>query len=256
MNLVVLGSGTSVPHPKRSGPAFWLEASGGSVLLDCSASAVHRMAEENLDWANLDAIWISHFHLDHCGGLAPLLFGTKHAPETQGRKKPLRIFGHAGLSDLLQKFSDANSYDLFKQPFPLEVIEVERLEPFEILKGVEATACATPHTPESCAIHIRDATATFVYTSDTGYAPTMATLARGVDLLLMECSFVRNKPVKIHLDLAEAVRLIRRGEPKKTVLTHLYPVWDDVDFQNEVAKLSPGREVIEAIDGLRIKFPE
>ena len=93
MKLVVLGSGTSVPHPERSSAAFWLETTGGTILLDFAASAVHRMAEENLDWVNLDAIWISHFHLDHCGGLAPFLFGTKHAPATQKRKKPLRIFG-------------------------------------------------------------------------------------------------------------------------------------------------------------------
>ena len=33
-------------------------------MLDFSASAIHRIAQENLDWANLDAIWISHFHLD------------------------------------------------------------------------------------------------------------------------------------------------------------------------------------------------
>ena len=256
MKLTVLGSGTSVPHPKRSSPAFWLETSAGTILLDCSASAVHRMAQENLDWANLDAIWISHFHLDHCGGLAPFLFGTKHAPETQPRTKPMRVFGAAGLRGLVQKFSEANSYDLFKQPFPLEIFEVERLEKFEILSGVEAVASSTLHTAESHAIHLRERETTFVYTSDTGYDPTLAALARRVDLLLMECSFVKAKPVKIHLELPEAIRLIRRAEPKRTILTHLYPQWDAVNFQQEVTKLLPGREVLEAVDGLRISFPE
>jgi len=28
------------------------------------------MAQERVDWPNLDVIWISHLHLDHCGGLA------------------------------------------------------------------------------------------------------------------------------------------------------------------------------------------
>ena len=93
MQFVVLGSGTSVPHPKRSSSGYWLETENGSLMLDFSASAIHRLAQEKLDWANLDAIWISHFHLDHIGGLAPFLFGTKYAPETQERKKPLRIFG-------------------------------------------------------------------------------------------------------------------------------------------------------------------
>ncbi|CAL1549056.1 unnamed protein product, partial [Lymnaea stagnalis] len=97
MKFTVLGAGTSVPHAERSSSGYWVETEKGSVLLDCSASAVHRMAQEKLDWANLDAIWISHFHLDHIGGLAPFLFGTKYAIETQNREKPLKIFGPKGL---------------------------------------------------------------------------------------------------------------------------------------------------------------
>src|SRR5690606_16424236 len=95
MKLIVLGSGTTIPHAVRTPSAYWLETTGGTILLDCSATAPHRMAEEGLDWGNLDAVWISHFHLDHVGGLAPFLAGTKHAAETEGRTKPLRIFGPA-----------------------------------------------------------------------------------------------------------------------------------------------------------------
>ncbi|MBA2620274.1 MAG: hypothetical protein H0U87_03640, partial [Acidobacteria bacterium] len=61
MKFIVLGSGTAVPHARRSSSGYWLETStGGTILLDCSAAAVHRMAQEKLDWANLDAVWISH----------------------------------------------------------------------------------------------------------------------------------------------------------------------------------------------------
>lgn len=127
MKLIVLGSGSSVPHAKRSSSAYWLETSGGTILLDCSAAAIHRMAEEHCDWVNLDVIWLSHFHLDHIGGVAPFLFGARHAPEMQSRKKPLKIFGAKGLLQLLKSFDAANNYKLFEQPFPVEVREVEPL---------------------------------------------------------------------------------------------------------------------------------
>ena len=71
MRLIVLGSGTSVPHARRASTTHWLETERGTLLLDMSADAPHRMAQEGLDWAGLDAVWISHFHLDHSGGLAP-----------------------------------------------------------------------------------------------------------------------------------------------------------------------------------------
>lgn len=251
MKFIVLGSGTAVPHAQRSSSGYWLEIESGSLLLDCGASVIHRMARENLDWANLDAIWISHFHLDHAGGVAPFLFGAKNASETQNRKKPLRIFGAKGLQRLLNNFDNANDYKLFKQPFPIEIVEVEPLEKFEILKGVEAITMKTPHTDESLAVHLRDQTdKTIVYTADTGYTKLLGEFARDVDLLLMECSFFKNKPVEKHLELGEAMHVARFAKPKKIVLTHFYPEWDAVDFQKEVAKFSPSCEVIEAKDGL------
>ena len=252
MRLTVLGSGSSIPHPKRSSSGYWLETTSGTLLLDCSASAIHRMTEENLDWANLDAIWISHFHLDHCGGLAPFLAGTKHSPAMKRRKKPLRIFGPLGLKGLMARFDGVNNYRLLEQPFPIEVIEVEVLETFDILPGVEAVAMQTPHTDESHALHIRNGDTTLVYSADTGFDEKLAAFANKVDLFILECTFVKDKPVKKHLELAEAMFLIRKTRPKRAMLTHFYPQWDDVEFDAEVARFSPICEMIEAVDGLVI----
>ena len=253
MKFVVLGSGSSVPHPKRSSSAFWLETDSGSILLDCAPSAIHRMAQENLDWANLDVIWISHFHLDHCGGIFPFLFGTKHAPETQSRTKPLKIFGAKGLRELIEKFND---YDLLKQPFPIEIIEVEPFDEFEILLNVQGFVLKTPHTDNSFAIRITEKEKTLVFSSDTGFCKPLASYAKNVDLFVLECSFFKNKPIEKHLELAEAMFLIRRARPKKAMLTHFYAEWDAVDFKAEVEKFEPLCEVIEAKDGLRLVLSE
>ena len=254
MKLIVLGSGTSVPHAQRTSSAYWLETSGSSLLLDVSPDAAHRMAEERLDWANLDAIWISHFHLDHLGGLAPFLFGTKWAPQTQERRKPLRVFGPAGLKTLLHAFDQANNYRLLHQPFVIQVIEIAGGSQFEILPGLSAQTLATPHTRESLAIRLTDSDGTsFVYTSDTGPSEELAAFAKDADLLLMECSFHCHKPIQNHLALAEAMDIARLAEPRKLVLTHLYPEWDGINLAAEAKTLWSG-ETIAANDGLVLEI--
>ena len=213
------------------------------------------MAQENLDWANLDAIWISHFHLDHTGGIAPFLFGTKYAPATQDRKKPLKIFGAKGLQDLIEKFDKSNNYGLLEQPFPVEIIEVESLDQFEIFPALKAVVLKTPHTDESLAVHLRDSqNKTLVYSSDTGFTMVLGDFARDADLLILECSFFKNKPVETHLELREAMHLARYARPHRVLLTHLYPEWDAVNFMRETAKFTVPCQIIEARDGLKLEI--
>jgi ribonuclease BN (tRNA processing enzyme) len=253
MRLTVLGSGTSVPHPRRSASAHWVEAAGGTLMLDMSGPAVHRMAEEGCEWWNLDAVWVSHFHLDHVGGVAPFLFGTKYAPETQGRTKPLTIYGPRGTRRLLQRFDEAGDYKLFQQPFPFEVREVAPRAEFELFGGLRAETFSTPHTSESLAVRLTDSGGTsLVYTSDTGFTEALAGFARATNLFLMECSFFRSKPIGTHLVLEEAMRLARQSRARRVMLAHLYPEWDGVDIPAEAARLWDG-ETIEARDGLRVE---
>jgi ribonuclease BN (tRNA processing enzyme) len=257
VQFIVLGSGTSVFHPRRAAAAFWLQTEAGSLLLDCSADAPHRMAQEGLEWPNLDAIWISHLHLDHCGGLAPLLFGMKHAPQTQSRTKPLHIFACAGTRKLLDAVDNAHSYRLSSLPFPLELTEISAnisARTFEPITGITATTISTPHRAESLALRLTNKSGTkIVYTADTGFSEDVARFARAADLLVLECSFFRNKPIQTHLELDEAMRMAALAEPRRVVLTHLYPEWDGVNLEAEARKLWPG-ETIAARDGLRIEF--
>jgi ribonuclease BN (tRNA processing enzyme) len=253
MKLVVLGSGTSVPHPERASAAFWLETASGLLLLDCGAEAAHRMAQEGVDWPNLDVIWISHLHLDHCGGLASFLFGLKWAPQTEGRQKPLRIFGCQGIGNLLRAIDESNNYRLLEQGFPIELHEVSDGANFEMTPDLRAQTFSTPHTRESLAIRLTDSNGvSVVYSSDTGYSQELASFAHGADLLILECSFWRNQPTPKHLELVDAIRLAQLAEPRTLLLTHLYPEWDGIDLESKAGELWPG-QTIAAHDGLRLE---
>jgi ribonuclease BN (tRNA processing enzyme) len=192
--------------------------------------------------------------LDHVGGLAPFLAGTKHAPQMKERKTPLRIFGGPGLKDLIRAFDAAYTYKLFEQPFPLEIVEIGGLEEFEIAAGVNAVAFPTPHTPESHAVRIRDGGKTLVYTADTGYSLDLAGFAKNADLFVIESSYPADKTKEKHLELAEAMEIIRLAAPGKAVLTHLYQAWDNVDGAAEIAKFGLEIDVMLACDGLRLEI--
>jgi ribonuclease BN (tRNA processing enzyme) len=254
VKLTVLGSGTSVPHAARSAAAHWLATGGGTLLLDPSPSFMLRAAQEGLRWDALDAIWVSHFHLDHVGGLAPYLFGTKYAPQTQTRRHPLTIYGPRGTEKLLRAFDEAAAYRLTAQPFPVTICEVAPNQQFTLWPGLCAATCKTPHTPESLAVRLTDESgASFVYTSDTEFSDELAEFSRGASLLLMECSF-RVKPAGVrHLDLRDAMRLAELAAPRVAVLSHLYPEWDGADLAAEAAQLWPGATVA-AFDGLTIEI--
>ena len=117
---------------------------------------------------------------------------------------------------------------------------------------------ATFHTQESLALSLEDRglkdedSKLSVYTSDTGFSDDLAPFAKDATLLLMECSFRRNKPVQKHLELADAMRVAQECTPEKLVLTHLYPEWDGIDLAAEAGALWRG-ETIEAKDGLRVE---
>ena len=253
MKLVVLGSGTSIPHPKRASASYWLETiSGARILLDAGADAPHRMAQEDLDWPNLDIVWISHYHWDHFAGLLALLFGMKWAPQTQHRTAKLSIVGGSGLRQTLEQINAANSFKLLDQSFPIDIREINSEDEIRLTGNVSARVMRTPHTKESLALRLTDVDGkTLVYTSDTGFADELIPFCTGANLLLLECSFRQNKPLETHLELADAMKIAAACAPENLVLTHLYPEWDQFNIADEAKRIWPGK-TIEATDGLTL----
>ena len=142
---------------------------------------------------------------------------------------------------------------MFKQTFEVVVSEIEPNERFEILSGIHAATLKTKHNAESLALRLTaNDERTFVYTSDTGFSNELITFAANVDVLLLECSFIKNKPLESHLELTEAIEIAKCCGAKKSVLTHLYPEWDNVDLVTEAKVLWPG-DIVEATDGLVLR---
>src|SRR5437667_442565 len=122
------------------------------------------------------------------------------------------------------------------------------------LPGLNAVTFATPHTRESLAIRLTDNEGqSLVYTSDTGPSEGLAVFAKDADVLLLECSFRRHKPIQNHLEFEEAMAIARQANARKVVLTHLYPEWDGIDLVAAAQALWSG-DTIAAADGLVLEI--
>src|SRR4051794_33700216 len=124
MRLVVLGSGTLLPDELHRSPSHWVEHGDLRLLLDCGSGALHAMSRERLWWKGLTHIALTHFHTDHTGDLAAVLFALEHGVRP-ARAERLTILGPRGLRSRLEGLARAHGPFILEPKFPLDVVELE-----------------------------------------------------------------------------------------------------------------------------------
>lgn len=85
-NITLLGCGSAFATPEYWQTNFLLKSnSGKNFLIDCGSDIRHSLKEQNIAIDNIDAVYISHDHADHAGGLEWLAFSRLGKP-------PLTVF--------------------------------------------------------------------------------------------------------------------------------------------------------------------
>lgn len=112
--VVVLGTGTPLADPERSGPAVAVVVNGAAYLVDCGPGVVRRAAaaEKNgikaLAVDKLKIVFITHLHSDHTLGYPDLIF----SPWVLDRAEPLEAYGPRGLKKMTEHIQNAWSEDV------------------------------------------------------------------------------------------------------------------------------------------------
>jgi ribonuclease BN (tRNA processing enzyme) len=98
--VVLLGTGTPVPDPDRSGPATAIVVDDNAYLVDFGPGVIRRAESAALSRrmpavgpGNLKVAFVTHLHSDHTAGYSDLIF----TGWTSGRKVPLEVYGPSGL---------------------------------------------------------------------------------------------------------------------------------------------------------------
>ncbi|HET7343851.1 MAG TPA: MBL fold metallo-hydrolase, partial [Methylomirabilota bacterium] len=98
--VVFLGTGGAL-NPERYQASILVQAAGTSVLMDVGGGlgVVRRLLASEIDPLSLRHVFLSHRHLDHMGGLEPLLIYLFYAAQRTGvAPPPVAVHALAGSS--------------------------------------------------------------------------------------------------------------------------------------------------------------
>lgn len=252
MEVTILGSGTLVPDHSRHSASHWVEDGDVRLLLDCGAGTVHGMDRHGVPWPAISHLALSHFHVDHAGDVAALLFALKHGLRPP-REQPLTLLGPPGTGRFLERLTEAFFGYIADPSFPLEVRELPREGGWSDPGGRFHLAVApTPHTERSVAYRYEGSDGVVGYTGDTGPSTAVGRFLSGCAVLLAECSLPDPPEIDTHLTPAGLAELAGVARPGLLVATHLYPPLDPADLPHRIRQAGYEGTVVVGRDGMRV----
>jgi ribonuclease BN (tRNA processing enzyme) len=237
----VVGCSGSYPGPDSAASCYLLQAEHEgrtySLVIDMGNGALGAL-QRYLDLADVDAVALSHLHVDHCIDLTSYHVVRTYRPDGQLHQLP--VYGPPGTSERIAAasgFADQLGVD--------EVFDfVDWVENQPVQMGpFTLTPTQVAHPVETYAMRIEQGGKVFVYSGDSGPSATLVEVAKGADLFLCEASFVegRANPVDLHLTGREAAQHASRADVRRLLLTHIPPWHDSQRVLAEAEPEFPGR---------------
>lgn len=212
-----IGSGDSFGTGGRFQTCILVEHNGYRFLIDCGATSLVALKRASVDPGSIDAVLLTHFHGDHCGGVPYLILDGQFSR----RERPLVIAGPPGVRERMTTVFEAAlpTSSRTDQRFGLSYVELgERPTAIGPL-GVIALPVA--HLAETVPHGLRVGVdgRVIAYTGDTDWCDALPRLSDGADLFIAE-AYSFEKRIPQHL--SHATLFAHRAElrAKRIVLTH------------------------------------
>jgi len=242
--VVLLGTGTPVPDPDRSGPATAIVIGDSAYLVDFGPGVVRRAQAAVLERGitalepgNLKVAFVTHLHSDHTAGYSDLIF----TGWTSGRSTPLEVYGPTGLNSMTEHILQAYRIDIETRTNPegnqRAIAEGWKVNAHEIKPGViykdadvTVTAFPTKHAMESYGYRFDTSDRRIVISGDTSPTDETIKACDGCDVLIHDAqtlelyakmperlhSFV----TKYHTTTEQLAALATEAKPKLLVVYH------------------------------------
>jgi ribonuclease BN (tRNA processing enzyme) len=216
VRLTVLGACGAWPAAGQACSGYLVEHDGFRLLVDVGYATVpqllrHGSADE------VDAVFVSHGHPDHCADLNPLL---RSRAMSDSPPPALPVYAPPGALDAVLA--------LDRPGMLAAAIDLHEVEPGSRLEigPFLAETWLLPHWLPNAGVRLTAEDLVLAYTGDTGPSPYVVELARDADLLVAEATHVDEVPEDSRSFLstaAQAGRAAARAGARHLLLTHLWP---------------------------------
>ncbi len=117
LSLFFAGTAGSVPSARRGLPSLLLRTGGDRLLFDCGEGTQQQLLR-SVGLPELDAVFLTHYHLDHWLGL----LGMLKTFDLRTRERPLTLYGPPGLKALIGAMRPVV---IGRTGYPLRLVELE-----------------------------------------------------------------------------------------------------------------------------------
>jgi ribonuclease Z len=295
VSLFFAGTAGSVPTARRGLPALVVRAGGERLLFDCGEGTQQQLLR-SVGLPELDAIFITHFHLDHWLGVVGML----KTFDLRARERPLTIYGPPGLRQLLEGLRPI----IGRTGYQLDTVDLEPydeirfgtfvISPFPVKHRVEAYGYAFVEDDRpgrfdvgaARALGVQDgpdfgrlqrgevvngvhpdqvmgetrAGRKLVISGDTAPCQSVEVFAHGADVLVHEATFMEDERARaretFHSTAHQAAEIARDAGVRLLALTHLSTRYFPRDIREEARAVFAATIVPRDFDAIAVPFPE
>ncbi len=242
MRLTIVGGSAASPNTGAGCSGYLIQSSGSTVFVDPGPGTLQEL-RRHTDFRTLDAVIVSHMHLDHCLDLLAFRHALAYNPISP--PGPVPVWLPPGGAEFLARASAP--FDECDEPGRFDrTVNVCEYDPENALTigDLTITFARTVHYLPTWAMRFqKQAGAALGYTADTGPTANLAGFFAGVDVLLAEATLPESTSgdpgERGSLTASEAGGLATACNAGQLVLTH---VWEE---ENPESQLVAARSVFD-----------